>query len=50
MERSVVSRCVKCIRAKPKFNAPLMAPFLKERVQFMRPFVVTGDALQDQSL
>ncbi|KAF0751196.1 Integrase catalytic domain-containing protein, partial [Aphis craccivora] len=50
MELSVVSRCVKCIRAKPKFNAPLMAPFLKERVQFMRPFVVTGDALQDQTV
>ncbi|XP_025192629.1 uncharacterized protein LOC112592689, partial [Melanaphis sacchari] len=42
MARSVVSRCVKCIRAKPTFNAPLMASLPKERVQIMRPFAVTG--------
>jgi len=42
MARSVVSRCVKCTRAKPTFNAPLMAPLPKERVQVARPFAVTG--------
>ncbi|XP_050066298.1 uncharacterized protein LOC126555420 [Aphis gossypii] len=40
--RSVVKRCVDCIRAKPKFQHPLMAPLPKERVISTRPFTNTG--------
>ncbi|KAF0738584.1 Integrase catalytic domain-containing protein [Aphis craccivora] len=40
--RSVVKRCVDCIRAKPKFQHPLMVTLPKERVTSTRPFTNTG--------
>ncbi|XP_050065913.1 uncharacterized protein LOC126554977 [Aphis gossypii] len=40
--RSVVRRCVKCTRACPRFDQPLMAALPKDRVQCARPFTVTG--------
>lgn len=40
--RSVTSRCVQCIRAKPRFLLPLMAPLPRDRVQSSRPFTITG--------
>jgi len=40
--RSVVKRCVDCVRAKPKFQHPLMAPLPKQRVTCTRPFTNTG--------
>lgn len=40
--RSVVRRCVDCVRAKPTFQIPLMAPLPKERVRCSRPFTNTG--------
>jgi len=42
MARSVTSRCVTCIRARPKFSPPLMAALPKARVQPSRPFAVSG--------
>jgi len=42
MARSVTSRCVTCIRSRPKFENPVMAPLPKNRVQFSRPFTITG--------
>lgn len=40
--RSVVKQCVTCIRAKPSFQYPLMAPLPKDRVICSRPFTTTG--------
>jgi len=40
--RSVVKHCVTCIRARPTFQCPLMAPLPKERVICNRPFTTTG--------
>jgi len=40
--RSVVKHCVTCIRARPSFQCPLMAPLPKERVICNRPFTTTG--------
>lgn len=40
--RSVVRRCVKCTRAQPRFNHPMMAALPRDRVQCTRPFTVTG--------
>lgn len=40
--RSVTTRCVQCIKAKPTFLQPLMAPLPKDRVQGNRPFTVCG--------
>lgn len=40
--RSVVRRCVKCTRACPRFDQPLMAALPKDRVQCARLFTVTG--------
>lgn len=40
--RSVVLKCVKCIRAKPRFTEPIMAALPKQRVQGVRPFNVVG--------
>lgn len=42
MARSVTSRCVTCVRAKPKFEYPVMATLPKARVQPARPFMSTG--------
>lgn len=42
MARSVASRCVTCIRSRPRFENPVMAPLPKNRVQFSRPFTTTG--------
>lgn len=42
MARSVTTRCVTCIRARPKFVHPLMAALPKTRVQPSRPFTVSG--------
>ncbi|XP_060869217.1 uncharacterized protein LOC132944003 [Metopolophium dirhodum] len=40
--RSVVWHCVKCTKARPRFNHPIMAPLPRDRVQCTRPFTVTG--------
>jgi len=40
--RAVVRRCVKCIRASPKFTTPLMGQLPKDRAQMSRPFSMTG--------
>lgn len=40
--RSVVLKCIRCQRAQPRFDAPLMAPLPKQRVQYARPFAITG--------
>ncbi|CAI6377504.1 unnamed protein product [Macrosiphum euphorbiae] len=42
MARSTVTRCINCVRARPRFEPPLMAPLPKQRVQMSRPFTVTG--------
>ncbi|XP_060836320.1 uncharacterized protein LOC132918983 [Rhopalosiphum padi] len=42
MARSVIKRCVICVRARPKFEYPLMAPLPKQRVAPTRPFAVSG--------
>lgn len=42
MARSVTARCVTCIRSRPQFKNSLMAPLPKNRVQFSRPFAITG--------
>jgi len=42
MARSTVTRCINCVRARPRFENPLMAPLPKQRVQMSRPFTVTG--------
>ncbi|XP_060861782.1 uncharacterized protein LOC132938783 [Metopolophium dirhodum] len=42
LARSTVRRCVKCVRSKPTFQIPIMAPLPKERVQCSRPFTYTG--------
>lgn len=42
MARSVIAHCTTCIRAKPKFVHPLMAPLPKQRVIPSRPFSVCG--------
>lgn len=42
MARSVTSRCIQCIKVKPKFFVPLMAPLPRDRVQCSRPFTITG--------
>jgi len=42
LARSVTTRCVQCIKAKPTFLQPLMAPLPKDRVQRHRPFSVCG--------
>lgn len=42
MARSVTTRCVQCIKAKPTFLQPLMAPLPEDRVQGHRPFAVCG--------
>ncbi|XP_060871318.1 uncharacterized protein LOC132945561 [Metopolophium dirhodum] len=40
--RVVVRRCIKCIRACPRFDQPLMAVLPKDRLQCARPFTITG--------
>lgn len=40
--RAVVRRCIKCIRACPRFDQPLMAVLPKDRLQCARPFTITG--------
>lgn len=42
MARSITSRCVICKRANPKFDQPVMGQLPKQRVQYSRPFTVTG--------
>ncbi|XP_060855473.1 uncharacterized protein LOC132933172 [Metopolophium dirhodum] len=42
MVRSVTTRCVTCIRARPTFSPPLMAALPKARVRPSRPFTVSG--------
>ncbi|XP_027839404.2 uncharacterized protein LOC114121329 [Aphis gossypii] len=42
LARSTVRNCVKCVRSKPTFQFPIMAPLPKERVQCSRPFTYTG--------
>ncbi|VVC31119.1 Ribonuclease H-like domain [Cinara cedri] len=42
MARAVVRKCVRCVHAKPSFECPLMAHLPKHRVQYSRPFAVTG--------
>jgi len=42
MARSTVTRCVDCVRTKPRFEPPLMAPLPKQRVQMSHPFTITG--------
>jgi len=42
MAHSVTQKCVRCVRARPRFPQPMMAPLPKEIVQFSRPFTVTG--------
>jgi len=42
MARSTVIRCINCVRARPRFETPLMAPLPKQRVQMSRPFTITG--------
>lgn len=40
--RSTVRHCVDCVRAKPNFHIPIMAPLPKQRVQISCPFTFTG--------
>lgn len=40
--RAVVRKYVKCVRAQPRFEEPLMAPLPKHRVQIFHPFASTG--------
>lgn len=40
--RSVVRRCVRCTKAQPRFNHPIMAALPRDRVQCTRPVTVTG--------
>ncbi|XP_008181657.1 uncharacterized protein LOC103309000 [Acyrthosiphon pisum] len=40
--QTVVRRCIKCIRACPRFDQPLMAVLPKDRLQYARPFTTTG--------
>jgi hypothetical protein len=40
--RSMASRCVTCVRAKPKFENPIMATLPSTRVRPTRPFETTG--------
>jgi len=40
--RSVVRRCVRCTKAHPRFDHPIMAALPRDRVQCTRPFTVTG--------
>lgn len=40
--RSVTLRCVKCVKAKPRFMSPEMGQLPQYRVQCTRPFAVTG--------
>ncbi|CAI6356181.1 unnamed protein product [Macrosiphum euphorbiae] len=40
--RSTTSRCVTCVRAKSKFENPIMATLPSTRVRPARPFVSTG--------
>jgi len=42
MARSVTKRCVTCVRARPRFVCPLMAPLPRQRVVPTRPFAVSG--------
>jgi len=42
MARSVTLKCVRCVKSKPTFSQPLMAPLPQARVQCSRPFTVTG--------
>lgn len=42
MARSMTTRCVTCVRARPTFVSPLMAALPKTRVQPSRPFSVSG--------
>lgn len=42
MARSVTKRCVTCVRARPRFVCPLMAPLPKQRVAPTRSFAVSG--------
>jgi len=42
LARYTVQRCIPCVRAKPKFQIPLMAPLPQQRVQCSRPFSITG--------
>lgn len=40
--RSTTLHCVQCTRANPSFQTPLLAPLPKQRVQYSRPFTITG--------
>ncbi|XP_008182965.1 uncharacterized protein LOC103309405 [Acyrthosiphon pisum] len=40
--RSVISKCVRCARAKPQFAQPLMGQLPRQRVNVSPPFAVTG--------
>ncbi|XP_060860198.1 uncharacterized protein LOC132937394 [Metopolophium dirhodum] len=42
MAPSTVTRCINCVRARPRFETPLMAHLPKQRVQMSRPFTTTG--------
>lgn len=42
LARSTVLRCIPCVRTNPKFQIPLMGPLPQQRVQYSRPFNVTG--------
>lgn len=40
--RTTVRKCFKCVRASPRFYAPLMGQLPKDRVQMSRPFSISG--------
>ncbi|VVC43503.1 Ribonuclease H-like domain [Cinara cedri] len=40
--RAVVGKCVKCVRASPKFTTLLMGQLTKDRVPMSRPFSMIG--------
>lgn len=42
MARSVVRRCITCIKAKPRFEYPMMGELPRDRVQEALPFISTG--------
>lgn len=42
MARSVVRKCIKCVKTRPHFEYPLMADLPKDRVQESLPFIITG--------
>lgn len=40
--RSVISKCVRCTKAKPQITQPLMGQLPRQRVEILRPFAITG--------